>query len=351
MKWRIVVALTLASGCTSDPAQQDSEREVSAEVGVDTKGWSEPFEFEVPVQTRSIAIVVRGNPGELFALGELVLSDGVDRVALDGAHGYADALSSEYYDEETGTVPGQLYQTSRLGTFAHVYPYAPGPPVPAGSARLRVISTAVSGSVEISVVMKEDNGASMLAVNLIAVSESYSLAPQPAFVESFADIFATAGIDVRVDEALEVRDSALRDIVDFSEPQEAPENDSVQLTELGRELVDNDSLNIYLVDSLPFGVAGLSLGVPGPPMADSYYYGVVVRHDAQGLGRVVAHEVAHFLGLQHVENRSVSGKLHPDPIDDTQPNTGNLMDSGSEISPGQAAVLQRSPLLQVPPTI
>lgn len=61
--------------------------------------------------------------------------------------------------------------------------------------------------------------------------------------------------------------------------------------------------------------------------------------------RVVAHEVAHFLGLQHVQNKGTSGKVYDDPLDDTNPATSNLMTNGTAITPGQIFVLQKSALL------
>jgi len=50
-----------------------------------------------------------------------------------------------YFDEQIGLMEGGLYQSIRLGTFTHVYPYAPGLALPAGPSNLRVISTATSG--------------------------------------------------------------------------------------------------------------------------------------------------------------------------------------------------------------
>ena len=64
--------------------------------------------------------------------------------------------------------------------------------------------------------------------------------------------------------------------------------------------------------------------------------------------RVAAHELSHFLGLQHVVNRTTTGEIIPDPIPDTEPGRRNLMESGgggSVITPGQAFVLKSSALL------
>jgi hypothetical protein len=111
---------------------------------------------------------------------------------------------------------------------------------------------------------------------------------------------------------------------------------------------DAPALDVFLVESLPFGVAGLSLGTPGPPLPGSYYHGVVLERPANdaAMARVLAHEVSHFLALQHVENRSLWGEVFPDPLDDTDPSQDNLMEDGTAITPDQAFALSRSALLR-----
>lgn len=98
---------------------------------------------------------------------------------------------------------------------------------------------------------------------------------------------------------------------------------------------------------LPAGVGGLSLGTPGPPLRASYYFGVLVRGDfpAAELARVTAHEIAHFVALQHVQNRGISGQTYPDPLDDTTPGADNLMADGTVLTPDQAFALSLSALL------
>jgi hypothetical protein len=143
-------------------------------------------------------------------------------------------------------------------------------------------------------------------------------------------------------------DSGFERITDFTEPQETPGSQSARLALAGSARVTSDALNVYLVESLPLGVGGLSLGTPGPPLPSSYYYGVVLRRDLDPaqLGRVLAHEVAHFLALSHVVDRGLSGALYPDPIPDTEPGQGNLMEDGTLLTPGQAFALQKSALLR-----
>jgi hypothetical protein len=69
------------------------------------------------------------------------------------------------------------------------------------------------------------------------------------------------------------------------DPPHAPELPSVEREVLGHSSSDGER-----------GSAG-------------YYYGGVIGTASDAvLGRVVAHETAHFLGLQHVVNRGVSGQ-------------------------------------------
>jgi hypothetical protein len=64
------------------------------------------------------------------------------------------------------------------------------------------------------------------------------------------------------------------------------------------------------------------------------------------LATVIAHEVSHFLALQHVTNVGVSGTVYSDPLDDTEPGQGNLMQNGSKLTADQGFAISRSALLQ-----
>jgi hypothetical protein len=112
--------------------------------------------------------------------------------------------------------------------------------------------------------------------------------------------------------------------------------------------VSSDALNIFVVDSLPRGVYGLSLGTPGPPISSSSYYAVALRRVGSSLmAQVFAHELSHFLGLQHPVDISAAGARHTDPLPDTEPGMDNLMEgNGTLITPGQAFALSRSALLR-----
>lgn len=333
------------------PAEPDAAppaRRVEATLTVSELGVSEPLEFEVPAGTRSITIVARGEPDALFALGSFVLG-GSERVGLDLDTPQGPVMEDRYFTEQIGQMPGDLYQVVRLGTFTQVYPYAPGQDVPAGPASLQVLSNVGGGSVDVTILMPEDDGAATLRVNVLGISESAPLAEPLGFMTEVERIFAQAGLEVVIDQVVNASGTGLSSITQFSEPQEAPDSMSAELALLGQTLVASDALNVFVVDTLPAGVGGLSLGTPGPPTPDSYYYGVILRRDADDrtIGRVFAHEVAHFLALHHVQNRGISGDTYTDPLDDTEPGRGNLMDSGTTLTPGQIFALSRSALLTV----
>ena len=87
--------------------------------------------------------------------------------------------------------------------------------------------------------------------------------------------------------------------------------------------------------SLPTGVAGLSLGTPGVHCPTATTFGFSSDSaQSRTLGRVFAHEAAHFHGLQNVENRGTSGSVYP-PLDDTAPGQNNLMESGTLLTAAQ----------------
>jgi hypothetical protein len=255
-------------------------------------------------------------------------------------------MRESYFDEQVGRMPGSLDQSVRLGTFTHVYPYAPGQSLAAGRATVRIASDAAQGTAKVKVLMPEDDGARVLHLNVTRVSETATMSAPPPFLDELRSIFAQADIDVIVDEVVTLPGTPYAKLTTFTEPQEVPDSDAAKLATITGPKTTSTALDVMIVDDLPTGVAGLSLGVPGPPMPSSYYYGVVIEDAvATSLGRVVAHEVAHFLGLQHVTNQGISGTVYGDPLDDTSPTSPNLMTKGTELTPGQVFVLQRSALL------
>ena len=335
-----------------DAATQDGpapdagpDRTITGTVTLGANGVSGAFPFSIPDRTRSISVVVEGADDKLYALAALRLSDGVDRVGIDTGASYGAMMEESYNVLQTGGMPGGLYQSIRLGTYTHVYPYAPGQGVPAGAAELRVASNAPNTQVRVTVVMPPEDAARVLHLDVLAVSRDLTIANPPGFLAPLQAIYDQAGIQVVVDSVGEVRDSPFARITESTEPQEAPASQSAQLARLAAERAPGPGLNVMIVDALPAGIAGLSLGTPGPPTG-GYYHGVIaLRASDTALARVLAHEIAHFLALQHVTNRDTRGQVIADPIDDTLPGQGNLMENGTTLTPGQTFALSRSALL------
>ena len=339
----------LVAACGGDDGMSDVDaappaRLVVVETQVDASGLSPEVTFTLPETTRSVTVVVEGAPAALYALGALTFADGVDLVGLP-ADAPGPAMQAMYRDEQIGQMPGALLQSIRLGTFTHVYPYRPDQALVPGAARLRVASD-TPGPVRVTVLLPEEDGARVLPLNVFVVSDTLPMPATDQFTTELSRILAQAGVTVRVVHMERLAGTALAQITMSTEPQEAPDSQAAMLPALVGDHVAG-GLDLFYVESLPAGIAGLSLGTPGPPVRGSYYFGVLWR---SGLGstqaaRVVAHEVSHFLALQHLVNTGVSGQTYPDPLDDTTPGEDNLMEDGTLLTPGQAFALQRSALL------
>jgi hypothetical protein len=348
MRCQLAVVTVCLLGCGEDAPVEPPPREVVLQTVVEADGLSPEVAFEIPAGSRSISIVVEGAGDGLYALGGLSLGDGVDLVELPaGAPG--PAMQMSYEQEQVGQMPGALFQSIRLGTFTHVFPYKPGQLVIEGAGRLRVASDR-PGPVTVTVVMPEDDGANTLPLNLYIVSDTLADPNTAPFKAELERLFAQANVVVTINGVERLAGTALSRITDFSEPQEAPTSQSAMLPGLVADR-PTGGLDIFYVDSLPIGVGGLSLGTPGPPLRGSYYFGVVVRGglSATELARITAHEAGHFLALQHVQNQGISGRAYPDPLDDTTPGADNLMEGGTSLTAGQAFALSRSALLTTAP--
>lgn len=345
----LVIALgaTLGLGCEDDAPSEPPPRELVRETAVDASGLSPAITFAVPDGTRSVTIVVEGAPDALYALGDFALGDGVDLVGLPaGAPG--PAMRASYDQEQVGQMAGELFQSIRLGTFTHVYPYRPGQAVIPGMARLRVAADR-PGPVTVHVRMPVDDGAHVLPLNLYVVSDVVADPNTLEFRAELDRLLAQANIVARVDVSERLAGTGLSQITDFTEPQEAPTSQSAQLPALVADRA-RAGLDVFFVESLPPGVGGLALGTPGPPLRGSYYFGIVVRGGLPALeaARITAHEAGHFLALQHVENTGISGRTYPDPLDDTLAGVDNLMEGGTRLTADQAFALSRSALLVAP---
>jgi hypothetical protein len=356
----LALAIALACGCRGG-ANKESDapapaRRVSfARVTFDPRGVSPPLRVTVPHGTRSLAVMVRGDDDALYALARLETADGVEHVALPGDVDLTEAMPAAYFRDRSGEMPGHLRQSVRLGLFSHVFPDRPGVALPAGDATLRIATSSPSKPAEVQVLLPEDSGGRLLPVNLFLVSRQAqdARAGELPFVARLESILADGGIDLRVERVVSLPHMQFATMTELSEPQEPPSSASARLALAGGAAVEGDALNLFVVDWLPAGVGGWTLGTPGPPVPDTVYSGVVAARLDNGreLARVLAHEICHYLGLWHVQHRSRAGALHTDPLDDTGPGSGNLMDEqgrGTALTPDQSFVLTRHPLLRTP---
>ena len=301
----------------------------------------------VPEHSRSITIVVSGAADVLYALASFTVG-GTELVDLP-PEALADRLHTAYFEEGTAQPSRSPLQSARLGTFTFVYPYAPGQPLPAGPLEFRIAASRAHSDVWISVLMPEDDGARALHLNVLMAREHESRVQRsaPAFMLAAQAIFAQAGIALHLDDVVALPGTGLSSVPTLTEPWESPSGPMARLAQLGQAQVEGAGLNVYVVEALPAGSDGVSLGLPGPPLPQSPYWGVVLRSaEPQALGRTLAHEVAHFLGLRHVRTVRPSGVVLSDGIDDTEPDGSNLMEHGDRLTPGQIYTLSRSPLLR-----
>lgn len=83
-------------------------------------------------------------------------------------------------------------------------------------------------------------------------------------------------------------------------------------------------------------------------MPSSYYFAVFVERSInyEVMARLAAHEIEHFLGLDHPTRWSASDGVYRDGLVPSAELVTNLMGSGTELNPAQIYVITRSPLLR-----
>lgn len=133
-----------------------------------------------------------------------------------------------------------------------------------------------------------------------------------------------------------------------------PDDDAalVELVALATES-DGFEIDVFVLRELTESL-GVSGAVPGPPERHGVAHSAVFI-SAEGacknpgyFGRLIAHEVAHQLGLFHV----IEPTDYEDNIADTDPDdSDNLMSPsvGFDLTPGQSFVIRRHPSVLWPP--
>lgn len=339
----LLPAVILALSCGQPP------REFRADVAIGNSGVSDSMAFVVPPRTRSITVTVAGLDDALFGLGELTDAKGVDHVRLPAGIDLETEMRERFFVEWVALMPGDLVQMMRLGSFTSVFPQRPDQAVVDGQWRLRVASGRAGLRAAVHVLLATEEGARVVHCNLVPLSDEAARSPLEVIPE-VNRIFAQAGLEVVVDEVVPLLGTPFDRIEEDLATLPGPQSEPARLATLARGQVATDALNVFIVDAFAHpAFRGFSLGLPGAPELSDYYWGVLVRADLPVAlrARVMAHEVAHFLALQHVENLGTSGRRFPDGLDDTEPGRGNLMDvgDGTVITPQQVFALSRSALL------
>jgi len=211
----------------------------------------------------------------------------------------------------------------------------------------------------------------VLHVGVTGVSADDALA-DPAIAAGVLGLTATFDaieVDVAVVDVIAIEDESLFTVALDDDTCSGGDLDAL----FSSALVSVGALHVFVVErftclvagGIPVGegIAGIAAGIPGvAPVARSTHAGVAVAHaffaeQESAFPVVVAHEVAHFLGLFHTREQTRTG-VRPiaDLVEDT-PDTfpearANLMSpfAGDDdtLSDGQAALLRAHPLV-VPP--
>lgn len=337
-----------------------AQQHVVREVTLNQLGISEPVVFEVPRNTRSLTVTVIGEPELIYSLASFRTAEGVEHVGWDEKQPPGPTLNQFYREQHLCHFPGPLRQCPRLGTFTLVFPNKPGQKLPTGATSLK-ISSEKAGSVRVHVILSEPNKANVLHLNLFTVSRRTASVDTKLLVKKTQDIFDQAEVQIVIDNEIALRDTPLSDLTNLvspklrpsgapTDPEETPDGGPAKLALLGHQrLPSSNALNVYLVDSFGGrGIKALSLGTPGPPLPSSYYFGVFVERSSnyEVMARLAAHEIAHFLGLDHPTRWSASDGVYRDGLVNSAEIVTNLMGSGSELTAEQIYVITRSPLLR-----
>ena len=357
-----IIFLSVAAVFAAEREQKHSDAQelLVRDVSLNELGISEAVVFEVPRNTRSLTVTVGGEPERIYALASLRTADSVEHVGWNERESPGPTLNKFYREEHLCHFPGPLRQCPRLGTFTLVYPNKPGQKLPAGTTSLSV-SSEKAGSARVHVILSEPNKANVLHLNLFTVSRRTASVDTKLPVKKIQDIFDQAEVQIVIDNEIALRDTPLSDLTNLvspklrpsgvpTDPEETPDGGPAKLALLGHQrLPSSNALNVYLVDSFGSrGIKALSLGTLGPPLPSSYYFGVFVERSSnyEVMARLAAHEIAHFLGLDHPTRWSASDGVYRDGLVSGAEVVTNLMSSGTELNPAQIYVITRSPLLR-----
>ncbi len=352
-------------------------------IEVDDDGMTGTIELDVDDAVAGVTVVVVGQPDAHVILGHAEAPDGaavIDDAAPDPATpGLAQATSLSRGFPGPFFSPGRVLPAPHVGAFA--LPSTADLPLSPGLWRFRVGHHVVAFDdagrptvrplarpVRVVVVVRTtppSPGRIDLALHFTGsgglTADAASRSPVLADVLArVGGIFADAGIVVGDVAFADLADgAALRTLV--LEPPLCEGDDLAALMERGR----SDRVNVFFVDRFECGaigpfLLGLSPGIPGVPWAGGtrssgiVVAGTFLSTTPERLAVTIAHELGHHLGLFHSQENDRFGAALYDNIADTDEAPGsreNLMFfdvsriSREALSPGQAATLQRGPVV------
>lgn len=358
-------------------------------LGTGPDGVTGTLAIDVGADTRSISVLAFGAPGDVLIATEVVDPDGA--LVLDDA---APVDLTETEQRVARGFPGQLFSPVRAlpssTSAALVLPAASAHPLREGVWRVRLgafhvdesgsapLVTPTLSPVVVSVLFderprSEERHVLQIVLHVgvagIAAEDALTDPAIEAGVLGLTSTFDAIGVDVVLADVVAIDDESLFTVALDDDTCTGGDLDAL----FDSALVDDGALHVFVIErftcvvagGIPVGegIAGIAAGIPGvAPVRRSTHAGVAVAHAFFGaqpdaFPLVVAHEVAHFLGLFHTREQARTG-VRPiaDLIDDTADTfpeaRANLMSpvAGDDdtLTSGQAEIVRAHPLV-VPP--
>lgn len=293
-------------------------------------GRTPSVSFTVPDDARAISFLATVDDPVHVQLGSVVIG-GTD-VVQSPDHDVGE-MARRFEEFEVLVSPTGIVHEVRRGRSAFTFPNVPGLVLEPGPAEVTFLVDQPT-SVDIDVVIVRSEPA-RLAVDVV-VADGGELSD--AIREGVESIYRPAGIGIE-----------WRDLDVPGLPSELPElgdggpgSPMWELTHF--DDTRPDGVNLVVMERLPGGLSGYATSVPGAHDGSGAAV-VVTFRSATESARLIAHEIGHLLGLRHLEDRSTTGVVVANPIPDTAADGLNLMQFGTNLTPGQIEVLRLSPLL------
>lgn len=275
------------------------------------------FTLEVPSDAVSFTVVMRGSVGGTSAIARLVSPTGEVLFDLDN-----------YLTSQVRILP------VNDGDFAMLFPNSPRVTLQPGTYRFTIVNEGGSGTGEVFALMKRSSStrleSGLLNLNLwfagvdgISAANAASDPTLQAALSELKAIYASAGITLGSIQYFDVPASQAASFA-VIETFEGKDSELRRLFELSQG-APNNAMNFFLVREIQgggigFTILGIAGGIPGIPFEQgTNASGVAVTtldlsKDPKSVGRTMAHEGGHWLGLWHTTEQN--GALH-DPLSDT----------------------------------